>query len=173
MQTDGSATRPPRPPRAATPTLLYARPGIVVTAERFTVGRASWPVAELTQVWTTRGPHDRLALRAVGVTGALIGGVGVLLGFTGGLQRLTAAAYLTLGTVGLLPVLLVLIGDRWRPPAYELWGRHKGVEVLLFTSDDERQFGQVTRALRRAREGVRLGGWEDPVASAGVWRPNR
>lgn len=170
MQTDRPTARPPR---ATNPTLLYARPGIVVTAERFTVGRASWPVAELTQVWTTRGPHDRLALRAVGVSAALIGAVGVLLGFTGGLQRLTAAAYLMLGAVGLLPALLVVVGDRWRPPAYELWGRHKGAEVLLFSSDDERQFGQVSRALRRAREGVRLGGWEDPLASAGVWRPNR
>jgi hypothetical protein len=173
VQNDGSTTRPPRPPGTTRPTLLYARPGIVITADRFTVGRASWPVAELTQVWTTRGQHDRLALRAVGVSAALIGAVGVLLGFTGGLQRLTAAAYLTLGAVGLLPLLLALVSDRWRPPAYELWGRCRGTEVLLFSSDDERQFGQVTRALQRAREGVRLGGWADPVASAGVWRPNR
>lgn len=175
MQTDGSATRPPRSPKpTAAPTLLYARPGIVVTAERFTVGRNSWPVAELTQLWTTRGPHDRLALRAVMATAAMIGGVGVLLGFTGGLQRLTAEAYLALGAVGLLPVLLVVVGDRWRPPAYELWGRHQGAEVLLFSSDDERQFGQVTRALERAREGVRRGGgWEDPIAAADPWRPNR
>ncbi|MFG2168528.1 DUF6232 family protein [Micromonospora chersina] len=172
MQTDGSTTRPPRSPGATAPTLLYARPGIVVTGERFTVGRNSWPVADITQLWTARGPHDRLALRAVAVSAALIGAVGVLLGFTGGLQRLTAAAYLTLGAVGVLPLLLVLVGDRWRPPAYELWGRLGGAEVLLFTSDDERQFGQVTRALQRAREGVRHGGWTDPPAAA-AWRPNR
>ncbi|MEU5724336.1 MULTISPECIES: DUF6232 family protein [unclassified Micromonospora] len=174
MQSDGSTTRPPRSPQATTPTLLYARPGIVVTAERFTVGRNSWRVTELTQLWTTRGPHDRLALRAVVVTAALIGAVGVLLGFTGGLQRLTAAAYLALGAVGLLPLVLILVGDRWRPPAYELWGLHRGAEVLLFSSDDERQFGQVTRALNRAREGVRHGaGWADPLASADPWRPSR
>ncbi|MFC4146938.1 DUF6232 family protein [Micromonospora mangrovi] len=174
MQIDGSATHPPRSPKAtAAPNLLYARPGIVVTTERFTVGHRSWPVAELTQLWTTRGPHDRLAVRAVAVTAATIGAVGVLLGFTGGLERLTAGAYLALGAVGLLPVLLVLAGDRWRPPAYELWGRHRGVEVLLFSSDDERQFGQVTRALRRAREGLRHGGWEDPLAGATPWRPHR
>ena len=138
MQTDGSATHPPRSPRATAPTLLYARPGILVTDQRFTVGRNSWPVAELTQLWTTRGPHDRLAVRAVAVTAAMIGAVGVLLGFTGGLERLTATAYLVLGVVGLLPLVLVMIGDRWRPPAYELWGRHRGAEVLLFSSDDER-----------------------------------
>ncbi|MFU8873489.1 DUF6232 family protein [Micromonospora sp. SL4-19] len=173
MQRDGFSTRPPRPSRPAAPTLLYARPGIVVTGERFTVGRNSWRVAELTQLWATRGPHDRLAVRAVVVTAALIGAVGVLLGFTGGLQRLTASAYLILGVVGLLPLLLALIGDRWRPPAYELWGRYRGAEVLLFSSDDERQFGQVKRALQRAREGIRHGGWEEPLASVDPWRPNR
>ncbi|MGW9195998.1 DUF6232 family protein [Micromonospora chersina] len=172
MQHDGSTTRPPRSPAASKPTLLYARPGIVVTGERFTVGRNSWRVADITQLWTTRGPHDRLALRAMAVSAALIGAVGVLLGFTGGLQRLTAAAYLTLGAVGLLPLLLVLVGDRWRPPPHELWGRVGGAEVLLFSSDDERQFGQVTRALQRAREGIRHGGWTDPLASQ-LWRPTR
>ncbi|MFI5836392.1 DUF6232 family protein [Micromonospora sp. NPDC051300] len=163
MQTDRPST---------TPTLLYARPGIVVTAERFTVGRNSWPVAGITQLRTARGPHDRLAARAVAVSAALIASVGLLLGFTGGLQRLTAGSYLTLGAVGLLPLLLVLAGDRWRPPAHELWGRVHGAEVLLFSSDDERQFGQVTRALRRAREGARLGGWADPPGGA-PWRPAR
>lgn len=175
MQPDGSTTRPRRSPRATvqSPTLLYARPGIIVTVDRFTVGRRSWRVAELTHLRTTRGPHDRLAVRAVGITAAMVGGVGLLLGFTGGLQRLTAAAYLTLGVVLLLPVLIVVVGDRCRPPAYELWGRHGGGDVLLFSSDDERQFGQVTRALLRAREVSRLGGWEDPLAAADPWRPNR
>ncbi|AXO36315.1 DUF6232 family protein [Micromonospora sp. B006] len=169
MQTDRSATQPPRP---ATPKLLYARPGIVVTAERFTVGRNTWPVAEITQVRTDRGPHDRLAIPAVVVSAAMIAAVGVLLGFTGGLHRLTAGAYLMLGGVGLVPLLLVLIGDRWRPPAHELWGRVRGTEVLLFSSDDERQFGQVSRALRRAREAARMGGWADPPPPE-PWRPPR
>ncbi|MEE3918318.1 hypothetical protein V2I01_05945 [Micromonospora sp. BRA006-A] len=55
MQTDRSATQPPRSPRPAGPRLLYARPGIVVTAERFTVGRNTWPVAEITQLRIDRG----------------------------------------------------------------------------------------------------------------------
>ncbi|MEV0004047.1 DUF6232 family protein [Micromonospora sp. NPDC050980] len=172
MQTDRPSTHPPRPPRPRAPTLLYARPGIVVTAERFSVGRNSWPIADITQLRTARGPHDRLAVRAVAVSAALIASVGLLLGFTGGLQRLTAGAYVTLGAVGLLPLLLVLAGDRWRPPAHELWGRVRGTEVLLFTSDDERQFGQVTRALRRAREGALRGGRAEPPG-AGPWRPTR
>ncbi|MCM0674342.1 DUF6232 family protein [Micromonospora phytophila] len=176
MNPQGATTRATRSTRTTAEkktTLLYARPGIIVTVDRFTVGRNSWQVAELTHLHTTRGPHDRVAVRAVVVTGAMIGAVGLLLGFTGGLQRLTAGAYLTLGVVFLLPVLLAVAGDRWRPPAYELWGRRGADEVLLFTSDDERQFGQVTRALRRAREMNRYGGWEDPLASVDPWRPTR
>ncbi|MEH1056367.1 DUF6232 family protein [Micromonospora sp. CPCC 206171] len=169
QQADCSATRPPRSSRGTT--LLYARPGIVVTTERFTVGRNTFAVADLTHLRMGRGPHDRLAARAVAVTATLITGVGVLLGFSGGLQRLTAGAYLTLGVVFLLPVLLALAGDRWRPPAYELWGHCGGVEVLLFSSDDERQFGQVSRALNQARELHRYPDAEDPATAAGYWRP--
>ncbi|MFF5175057.1 DUF6232 family protein [Micromonospora sp. NPDC000089] len=161
---------PPRDTRQTT--LLYARPGIVVTTERFNVGRNTFPVAELTQLRTERGPHDRSALRAVTVAAVAIGGTGVLLGFTGGLQRLTAGAYLALGVVSLLPVLLVLAGDRWRPPAYELWGRSGGTEVLLFSSDDPDHFGEVAEALTRARQLARERAGER-LAGAGPWRPRR
>lgn len=98
-------------------------------------------------------------------------GIGVALGYTGGLQRLSATAYLTLGAAAFVPVLLAAVGHWLRPPAYELWGRYHGVMILLFSSDQERQFGQVTRALLRAREVARLGGVGEPVASAEPWRP--
>ncbi|MDG4795952.1 DUF6232 family protein [Micromonospora sp. WMMD1082] len=175
MNPEGATTRPPRTPRGAgrEATLLYARPGIIVTVDRFTVGRSSWRVAELTHLHSTRGPHDRVATRAVLVSALMIGGVGLLLGFTGGLQRLTAGAYLLLGAVFLVPVLLAVAGDRWRPPAYELWGRRAGTDELLFSSDDEQQFGQVSRAVRRAREMNSYGAWEDPPTTTTPWHPRR
>lgn len=173
MNREGASVRPPRTVPGARSTLLYARPGIIVTADRFTVGRTSYRVADLTHLRTTRGPHDRIAVRAVIITASMLGGVGLLLGFTGGLHRLTAGAYLILGAVFLLPAALALVGDRWRPPPHELWGWYGGAEVQLFSADDERQFGQVTRALLRAREVNRYGGWVDPVASAEPWRPSR
>ncbi|MFG1915259.1 DUF6232 family protein [Micromonospora sp. NPDC048898] len=165
--------RPPRTVPGARSTLLYARPGIIVTVDRFTVGRTSYRVADLTHLRTTRGPHDRVAVRAVAITAGMVGGVGLLLGFTGGLQHLTAGAYLILGAVFLLPGVLALAGDRWRPPPHELWGWYGGAETLLFSADDERQFGQVTRALLRAREMNRYGDWVDPLASTEPWRPSR
>ncbi|MGC5030433.1 DUF6232 family protein [Micromonospora sp. DT229] len=176
MEREGARTRPPWSPGGAAggqPTLLYARPGIIVTADRFTVGTTSWQVAELTHLQTTRGPHDRMATRAALVSAAVIVGIGLALGFTGGLQRLTAGAYLLLGAVFLVPVLVAAAGDRWRPPAYELWGQRAGATELLFASDDEHQFGQVSRALRRAREIHHHGSWEDPLANADLWRPQR
>ncbi len=30
-----------------------------------------------------------------------------------------------------------------RPRAYELWGDYRGMTVLLFSSDEEREYGQV------------------------------
>jgi hypothetical protein len=39
--------------------------------------------------------------------------------------------------------------------SYELWARFRGQQVRLFRSDDAREFGQVCRALLRARQ---LGG---------------
>ncbi|TDC36350.1 DUF6232 family protein [Micromonospora sp. KC213] len=170
MQAHRSATRPPRDTRRAT--LLYARSGIVVTTERFNVGRNTFLVGELTHLRTGRGPHDRLAVRVVAATAATIAAVGVLLGFTGGLHRLTAGAYLALGVVWMLPVLLAYAGDRWRPPAYELWGHSRGVEVLLFSSDDTEQFEQVVAALRQARREHRYADAEQPPTT-GCWRPDR
>lgn len=44
--------------------------------------------------------------------------------------------------------------------------------ILLFSSDQERQFGQLTRALRRAQEVARFGGVAEPVVtSSQPWEP--
>ena len=56
------------------------------------------------------------------------------------------------------------LGSPW-----ELWGDFRGMTVLLFSSDEERQYGQVTRAILRAQEAERMGGVEAPVASIIPW----
>ncbi|MEH1015873.1 DUF6232 family protein [Micromonospora sp. CPCC 206060] len=153
----------------AAPLTTYDKPGITVTSHRFTVGDRTFVVRELTRLRTTRGPHDRLTVQAIAVTGGIVAGTALLLGLTGGLQRLSVGGYLCLGVAALVPVLIALAGRRWRPPAHELWGSYRGTDQLLFSSDEERQFGQVTRALLRAREAARLGGWDEPVATADPW----
>ena len=64
-----------------------------------------------------------------------------------------------------MPIALVSFGHRMRPRAYELWGDYRGMTVLLFSSDEEREYGQVTRALLRAQEVDRMGGVGSPVSN--------
>ncbi|ROT32624.1 hypothetical protein EF879_12830 [Micromonospora sp. HM5-17] len=156
----------------ARPTVdLYHQPGIRVTSQALIVAGRRFPLTELTQLQTARGPHDRLTLRAVVVTTVVLVGIGVALGYTGDLHRLSAMTYVGLGLAAFVPVALAVAGHRWRPPAYELWGRYRGSMILLFSTDQERQFGQVTRALIRAREAARLGAFAHPPASDTPYEP--
>ncbi|MDG4789488.1 DUF6232 family protein [Micromonospora sp. WMMD1102] len=153
------------------PVDIYRAPGVRITNEAFIVAGRKFSLSELTHLQTARGPHDRLTLRAVLVTAAVLVGIGVALGYTGDLYRLPASTYAGLGLAAFVPVGLALAGNRWRPPAYELWGRYRGEMVLLFSSDHERQFGHVTRSLIRAREAARLGGLAYPPASDTPYEP--
>lgn len=165
----------PRPlPRShgdAAPVELYRQPGVRVTSEMFLVAGRRFPISELSDLHTARGPHHPLTVRAVLVTGSALAVIGVALGYAGELYRLSARTYFLLGLAAFVPMTLAAVGRRLRPPAYELWGRYRGSMILLFSSDQERQFGQVRRALIRAREVSRLGGAGDSVAGAGIWRP--
>ncbi|WP_329103739.1 DUF6232 family protein [Micromonospora sp. NBC_01699] len=154
------------------PVEFYRQPGVQVTSESFTVAGHRFPVAELTQLRTARGPHDPLTVRTVVVTGAVLVVIGVAFGYTGEFYRLDAATYLALGAAAFLPVVLAFLGHRLRPPTHELWGRYRGEMMLLFSSDQERQFGQLTRALRRAQEVARSGGVADPLVTLSPpWEP--
>lgn len=154
------------------PVEFYRKPGVCVTSESFTVAGRRFAVGELTQLKTARGPHDPLTVRAVVVTGGVLVVIGIAFGYTGEFYRLNAATYLALGAAAFLPVLLAFLGHKLRPPTFELWGRYRGEMMLLFSSDQERQFGQLTRALRRAQEVARYGGVAESVAtSSPPWEP--
>ncbi|MCW6009009.1 hypothetical protein K1W54_31375 [Micromonospora sp. CPCC 205371] len=132
-----------------------------------------YPVCELHNLRTARGPADQLTIRSVTVTAIMLAGVGITLGMTTELNHLSAQAYLALTAVAFVPFLVATIGHRLRPRAYELWGEFHGLTMLLFTSDQQRQYGQVTRALLRAKEATRLGAVAEPVASMNMWRSSR
>lgn len=152
---------------------LYDQPGIRITSEWFTIAGRRFPVGELTNLRTARGPHDPLVVRAVLATGIVLAGIGAALSFTRDLNHLTAPTYLALGAAAFVPVTLAVVGQRLRPPAFELWGQYHGMNILLFSTDEERQYGQVTRALLRAQEMSRLGGVAEPVASIDPWQHRR
>ncbi|WP_246278101.1 DUF6232 family protein [Phytohabitans rumicis] len=141
-----------------------------MTKDWFIVAGRRFPVGELRQLRTARGPHHQLTIRWVTVTAIVLGGIGITLGLTTELNRLSAQTYLALTAVAFVPFVVATLGHRLRPRAFELWGEFRGMTVLLFSSDEERQYGQVTRALVRAQEAARLGGIGDPVVSMNVWR---
>jgi hypothetical protein len=181
VQTTRDSARSPAPqsvtpadvtsPKPAAP--LYRQPGIVVTKDWFIVAGRKFPVSELRQLRTARGPHHQLTIRWVTVTAIVLAGIGLTLGLTTELNHLSAQTYLALTAVAFVPFLVATIGHRLRPRAYELWGEFRGMTMLLFSSDEERQYGQVTRALLRAQEAARLGGLGEPVASMNMWRMRR
>ena len=70
------------------PVEFYRKPGVCVTSESFTVAGRRFPVVELTQLKTARGPHDPLTVRAVVVTGGVLVAIGVAFGYTGEFYRL-------------------------------------------------------------------------------------
>jgi hypothetical protein len=149
--------------------VLYRQPGITVTSEAFEVAGRRFAVRELTNLRTARGPHDRLTTRSVLVTGAVLAAIGIALGLTDDVTHLSPAVYLALGGAAFVPITAAALGQRLRPRPYELWGDYRGMTVLLFSSDEERQYGQVTRALLRAQEADRFGAIGEPIASRIVW----
>jgi hypothetical protein len=176
--------RPPRPPQPPHPAdgrgaagprravqVLYRQPGLCVTTDRFIVGGKQFPITELTRLRTARGPHDPLTARAIAVSGAVLAGVGVALGFTRDINQVGVRTFLVLGAAAFVPIVLAAVVQRLRPRSFELWGDYQGMTVLLFSSDHEWQYGQVTRALIRAQEMSRLGSVAEPVASTIPWLP--
>jgi len=149
--------RPARPTfvRSQPGTLLH-QPGIRVTGRWFIVGSRRYDVTELSHLRTVRGRHDPLTTRAVVTTGVVLAAVGAVM----------------IGSTALLvPLVLAWLGYRLRPRPFELWADYRGTTIQLFSSDSEREYGQVCRALVRAREIARLGGTRDPWASIDPWGP--
>jgi len=132
----------------------YRGPDAVVTDELF-IWRGtplrSFVVRELEHVGVVRvtaEPANPTAVLAVAAaTVAAIGAGWTLLD--------PPAAY----AVGLLAVLVPLAftmpSMARRPRGWELRATYRGAGVVLYTCADERQFGQVKRALRRALEDAR------------------
>lgn len=167
----GVPSRPPAGPPGGPARALFDAPGIRVTTESFTVAGRGFALGELTELRTARAPRDPLAFRVVATCAAIWCAVGLYIGYEDSTHRHGVLTYLVLGGSATVPALVALALGRLRPPDYELWARYRGRQTLLFRTDQERQFGQVTRALLRAREAARLGGLAEPVATSQLWQP--
>jgi hypothetical protein len=130
--------------------VFYRGPRALITAEQITVrsmASHSFALADLSDVYLVRqqGARGSGASRTMGVSalvGALI--VGPVVGPVS--VQLTSLLLLAM-------VLSAFLCLRVGPPAHhELVARYRGEPVVVFASDDQREFGQVCRGLQRAME---------------------
>jgi hypothetical protein len=135
-----------------------------VTYEWFIVAGRAYAVTELTQLRTVRGGRDPFASRAMVTAGILMTGTAVLVTVAKDTAPLGPRTYLAIGAAAALLFLLATVGYRMRPRSFELWAEYRGRTVRLFCTASERQYGQATRALLRAREMQQLGPARDPWA---------
>jgi Family of unknown function (DUF6232) len=165
----------PTGPPAARPTSptpgepLLRRPGIWVNGRWFIVGSRRYDVTELSHLRTVRGRHDPLTIRAVITTGVVLAAICAVMVASSASRPMKLSAVPALGAALLVPVVLAWVGHRLRPRSYELWAEYRGVTTQLFYSDSEREYGQVCRALVRAREMARLGPAGDPWPNLDPW----
>jgi hypothetical protein len=126
---------------------------ICVTSAWCLVEGADYAIGELDLVGVARGHRDVLHTRKVvgfvAVAGVLLlVAVAIALGWTR--QIWPAVIVAVIGTVALTVLPSVL--DRMLRRPYEIWAEYRGAGVRLFVTEDREQYGQVARALVRARE---------------------
>jgi hypothetical protein len=126
---------------------------ICVTNHWCIVDQERYPVAELTLVGAARGERDLLrARKAVGLV--IVVAVLVLSGFairSGRTRDIWTALGVTLAATAAVTALPGALG-RFLRRTYQIWALYRGSQVLLFDTADQEQYGQVARALIRARE---------------------
>jgi hypothetical protein len=126
---------------------------ICVTTRWCMVDRDRYPVAELTLVGAARGERDLLRLRkAAGLAVVVIVLVVAFVAIRSGRTReIWTALGVTVAATTALTVLPAALG-RFLRRTYQIWAHYRGAQVLLFDTADQEQYGQVARALIRARE---------------------
>jgi hypothetical protein len=151
------------------PETLLRRPGIRVTGRWFIVGSRRYDVTELSHLRTVRGRHDPLTIRAIITTAVVLGAIGAVMAASNASQPIQLAALPALAAALLVPVVLAWLGHRMRPRPFELWADYQGTTIQLFYCDNEREYGQVCRALVRAREMALQGPAFDPWPTLDPW----
>jgi hypothetical protein len=142
--------RVPEPSHRRATILYYRQHGVIVSGRHLTVGADRYDLAELGELMQARGSLH---------PGAIVGGViavAELLLLAPLVGALRAPVVWLLALVALLvPCLVGLVCARRWPAQYVLVAHYRGRQITLFATRDEREFGRVTRAVRRALEALR------------------
>jgi hypothetical protein len=126
---------------------------ICVTTRWCLVDRDRYPVAELTLVGAARGERDLLRVRKG--FGLLVVAVVLILAVLAIRSGRTREIWTALGVTAAATTALTALPaalSRFLRRTYQIWAEYRGAQVLLFDTADPEQYGQVARALIRARE---------------------
>ena len=123
---------------------FYNHRGVRITSEYVAIDGQRYPVRDLREVRTTRGPVHRMVIRALGGGISLVA-MAILLGAV--MPVLMTAAF---GLAGLAAVASAFVLSRTHPREWMLWANFRGMELMLMNTRDSIEFGKLDRALRRA-----------------------
>jgi hypothetical protein len=125
---------------------FYNHRGVRITDEYVSVDGHRYPVRHLHGVHTTRGPFNRMVIRALG-GGVSLMAMAVLMGAV-----MPVAMTAAFGLTGLVAVGTAFVLSRTHPRESTLWANFHGRELMLLSTRDSIEVGKLTRALRRALE---------------------
>lgn len=128
---------------------------ICVTTSWCIADGIQYPIVGLHHLGHRRGRRDSLrppAIAGLGMVLALLALVVVAIGRRWTSELAAALAAAVVGTAAATFLPSALAGVLRRP--YEIWAEYEGRAVCLFATFDKEQFGQVSRALLRARESL-------------------
>jgi hypothetical protein len=156
MNADRISSRHPSQDPPSGPTTRYYRDrDIEVTSRWFRAGGRQYEIAQLSNLTQALGTvHPGVT---VGLVIAVADAAFAVL--VAGMTRSIFALIIGLPALSVPCVVALVCARRW-PPKLELWAQYRGSLVCLFSTREERCYGQVSRALRRAVEASR----EDDLA---------
>jgi hypothetical protein len=125
---------------------FYNHRGVRITDAYVSVDGSRYAVRDLQGVRTTRGPFNRMVVRALGGGVSLIA-MAILMGAV-----MPVAMTAAFGLAGLVAVGTAFVLSRTHPREMVLWANYRGMELMLMNTRDSIEFGKLTRALRRALE---------------------
>lgn len=128
----------------------YERAGVRITDRYVSIDGRRYSIAELSELRTVRGPHDPLTLGASGVAAVLFCVIVI------GRSMFGPAAWIGAAAIALIPAALAVAVSKTRKRRYELWAAYHGVDVQVLAIPDAEVYGQICRALIRAREAATL-----------------
>lgn len=129
----------------------YRGPDAVVTDELFIWRGTRFVVRELQHVGVVR-----VSAKPASPTAVLTVAAGTVAAVGAGWTLLEPPSAYAVGLLAVLvPLAFTVPSMTRRPRGWELRATYRGSGVVLYTCADERQFGQVKRALRRSIEDAR------------------